>query len=78
MKFEEPRQASRGFELFMQLSYVSSVLVGAAMGEPVARAVVPDPDGDLIGELEDARREYDELDRVSRVRSQLRRARRRL
>lgn len=71
---EQSRQHSRGFELYMQLGFVSDVLILAAMGNPIAKAVVGEiPDSSLSDVFDRASDEYSELDRISRVRRQLRR-----
>ena len=72
--FEE-RRRNRSFELFMQLGYVADVLVLAAWGNPLAKAIVNVPDEGLSDELDHARAEYAEIERRSRVRRQLERRR---
>lgn len=75
--FEAPRRHSRGFELFMQLSYVSMALVASAWGDPTAKAIIDRPDPELADILEAARKEYDALDRIERIGRNRRRLQRR-
>lgn len=76
--FHEVRPKPRGFELYAQFSYVATVLTLAAWREPVALAIVGTSDGKELNRiLEEARKEYDALDRIDRIGRNRRRLQRR-
>lgn len=68
---EQPRRHSRGFELYMQMSFVEGMLVASAWGDQLADAVIGVPHDKLSDELDRAVSEYSALDSTARVRAQL-------